>query len=92
MKVKSFFVICTILIFGLVINCYSQNGKVIKTKKPYDISKMYDESAPQPPVVTPPKIISKNAPSDAIILFDGTDLSKWTDSKGNPAKWKVENG
>lgn len=32
-------------------------------------------------------------PSDAIILFDGTDVSKeWTDSRGNPTKWIVQNG
>jgi len=32
------------------------------------------------------------APSDAAVLFDGRDLSQWTDEKGAPAKWKVENG
>jgi len=32
------------------------------------------------------------APSDAVILFDGKDLSGWTDTKGSPARWKVENG
>ncbi|MCK4557215.1 MAG: DUF1080 domain-containing protein, partial [Candidatus Aminicenantes bacterium] len=32
------------------------------------------------------------APSDAIVLFDGKDLSEWSDSKGQPARWKVENG
>ena len=32
-------------------------------------------------------------PSDAIILFDGNDISKeWTDSRGNPSGWIVENG
>ncbi len=31
-------------------------------------------------------------PSDAIVLFDGTDLSKWAGSDGKAAKWKVENG
>jgi hypothetical protein len=32
-------------------------------------------------------------PSDAIILFDGKDLSKWVSVKdGSPARWKVENG
>jgi hypothetical protein len=32
-------------------------------------------------------------PSDAIILFDGKDLSKWVSVKdGGPARWKVENG
>ena len=30
-------------------------------------------------------------PSDAIVLFDGKDLSKWT-TKGKPAGWTVENG
>lgn len=35
-------------------------------------------------------------PSDAIILFDGKDLSKWRQAGGEnnpqPAEWKVENG
>jgi hypothetical protein len=26
------------------------------------------------------------------MLFDGQDLSSWTDANGNPARWKVENG
>jgi hypothetical protein len=26
------------------------------------------------------------------VLFDGTDLSKWQDKQGAPAKWKVEKG
>ena len=32
------------------------------------------------------------APSDAIILFDGKDLSQCVDAKGEPAKWKVGKG
>ena len=33
------------------------------------------------------------APSDAIVLFDGQDLSKWKSQKGGgPAPWKVEGG
>ena len=32
-------------------------------------------------------------PSDAIVLFDGTDISnEWTDGQGNPSKWKIEEG
>ena len=31
-------------------------------------------------------------PPGAVVLFDGKDLSPWTDAKGNPARWKVENG
>ncbi|SFK96462.1 3-keto-disaccharide hydrolase [Proteiniphilum acetatigenes] len=32
------------------------------------------------------------APSDAIILFDGTDLSKWVNEKGEKPGWRVEDG
>ncbi len=32
------------------------------------------------------------APSDAIVLFDGKDLSQWHAEDGGPARWKVENG
>jgi hypothetical protein len=32
-------------------------------------------------------------PSDAVVLFDGTDLAKWKSQKGGgPAPWKVEGG
>lgn len=44
----------------------------------------------EPPVVTPGN--GTAPPSDAIVLFDGTDLSKWKSEKGGPAPWKVENG
>jgi len=34
-----------------------------------------------------------DAPSDAIVLFDGTDVSReWEDTKGNPSKWIVNDG
>ncbi len=32
------------------------------------------------------------APSDAVVLFDGSDLSQWTHADGSPAKWMVRNG
>jgi hypothetical protein len=32
-------------------------------------------------------------PSDAIILFDGKDISReWTDEKGNPSNWVIQDG
>lgn len=34
-----------------------------------------------------------NPPSDAIILFDGTDVNKeWEDAQGKPTKWIVKDG
>jgi hypothetical protein len=48
----------------------------------------HDEARPQPTVVAPGP-----PPSDAIVLFDGKDLSKWRSSKdGSAAKWKVDGG
>ncbi|MBF9255127.1 DUF1080 domain-containing protein [Pontibacter sp. 172403-2] len=48
---------------------------------------------PVPEVVTPGKVVIE-APSDAIVLFDGKNLDKWvmTDDRTKPAKWTVANG
>lgn len=55
--------------------------------------KVHDPDRPQPPVVNPgPAGSPVPAPSDAVVLFDGKDLSRWTNSKGQPARWKIENG
>lgn len=47
---------------------------------------------PQPKIVTPGDIKTNSAPSDAIVLFDGKDLSAWESVNGGPAKWNVHNG
>ncbi len=52
---------------------------------------VHDPDRPQPRVVTPSAEIGK-PPSDAIVLFDGKDLSKWRYASGDAAGWKVENG
>ena len=47
---------------------------------------------PIPKVVTPGKSCG-DAPSDAIILFDGKNLDQWVqNSDGSPAKWDVHDG
>jgi len=48
------------------------------------------QQEPQPRVVDPGKI--GGPPSDAIVLFDGTDLSEWTSVDGKPAAWPVIGG
>ena len=36
---------------------------------------------------------NSEAPSDAIVLFNGTDInSEWSDTRGNPTKWTVKDG
>jgi len=52
---------------------------------------MHDPDRPAPPKVAPGRLgIDKKtgtAPSDAVVLFNGTDLSRWKSSD-----WKIENG
>ena len=43
----------------------------------------------QPEIITPGE--GTKPPSDAIILFNGKDLSQWECEDGSEAKWKVEN-
>lgn len=52
---------------------------------------------PPPPVVTPGTESTPDKPgtppSDAVVLFNGTDLANWTSGKSDqPTKWVVENG
>jgi len=40
-----------------------------------------------------PRVIDPGPPpSDAIVLFDGKDLSQWESDKNGPAKWEVKDG
>jgi hypothetical protein len=56
----------------------------------------HDTLRPQPPVVRPavPSMPDRagRAPSDAVVLYDGHDLSKWTSGEGKPAAWKAADG
>lgn len=60
--------------------------------------RVHDIERPHPPVVTPGSTWA-TGPSDAIVLFDGSDLSKWVQTRARRSgggatepKWKVENG
>src|SRR5437867_11745965 len=58
--------------------------------------KIHDLDRPQPPIVGPGTASTQDQPgrppSDAIVLFDGKDLSRWRSGSDEPAKWKVEGG
>jgi hypothetical protein len=43
--------------------------------------------------IVQPGSTDKNAPSDAIVLFNGSDInSEWSDAQGNSSKWVVKDG
>lgn len=45
----------------------------------------------EPPIVTPGKT-NADPPSDAIVLFNGKDLSQWRSADGGAARWIVREG
>ena len=55
-----------------------------------------DPDRPVPPVIEPGTASTQDTPgrppSDAVVLFDGKDLSQWAGADGQPAKWKVADG
>jgi hypothetical protein len=54
--------------------------------------RVHDDARPRPVVVTPGKT-APEAPSDAIVLFDGKNLDEWIMDKDNaPADWIVKEG
>ncbi len=56
----------------------------------------HDRNRPQPPVVAPATASTQEQagkpPSDAVVLFDGKDLSQWVSMDGSPTKWITRDG
>jgi Domain of Unknown Function (DUF1080) len=72
----------SILVFFLIINVN------IHAQEKGD-PKLTEIWSPVPKVITAGKSPG-DAPSDAIILFNGKDVSAWQSKKGKPFNWKVE--
>lgn len=75
----------------------------LEAQSPHDWE-IHSMERPQPPVVDPgavslPGSVSAASagslvpaiPADAVVLFDGRDLSHWRSSNGSAARWNVEN-
>jgi hypothetical protein len=83
----------------LAFACYAFDGQ---TKPQQDSNpvwqwEQHDRNRPLPQVIDPGTASTQDQagrpPSDATVLFDGKDLSKWQNAKtGEAAAWKVENG
>jgi hypothetical protein len=87
MRKMVFLCVCTLALVSVPAACYAQ----VDTKW-----KIHDPARPLPPVIDPGTPSTQDSPgrppSDAVVLFDGKDLSKWAHKDGSAAKWKVENG
>ncbi len=54
--------------------------------------KIHDMTRPVPSKVAAQLPLPVPPPSDAVVLFDGTDLSKWRAADGSAAKWIIKDG
>lgn len=78
----------TICLLMLMVFLLEKNFSQVRVGGDPKLSEVWQ---PEPKVITPGKS-SQDAPSDAIVLFDGKDLSQWEGAKGGEAKWTVSNG
>jgi hypothetical protein len=64
--------------------------------QPYGKWRVHDGTRPQPAVINPGRAGTQDAPgrppSDAVVLFDGKDLSRWRAGGDAAAGWLIENG
>ena len=89
--------IATVLALVAVLSCSRQPAPEVAQPQPQQPQWVqHDRNAPQPPVVTPGDASTQaqpgKPPSDAVVLFDGKDLSGWESLNGGPANWKVGKG
>ena len=76
-----------IIVFFCCLVAYSTQAQIPRDSLDPTVTEVWE---PIPPKVTPGE---KGAPpSDAIVLFDGKDLSNFVSEDGTPAKWDVKDG
>ena len=60
-------------------------------KLPGSSWRVHDGKRPRPKVIEPPPLAPAPAPDDAIVLFDGSDLTAWEGTQGDAA-WRLIDG
>jgi hypothetical protein len=94
LKILSFATVITMTVPGLTQRSATPQGVDQQTTAKPAAPKPQDTEVwePLPKVVTPGSTDAA-PPSDAIVLFDGKDLSEWVSAQdGSPAKWIVADG
>lgn len=94
MKNKAILICAAAIIAAASSNCdvYAQKTYPEPMRMRAEMSEYW---VPQPTVVTPGEANSNailSPPSDAIVLFDGKNLSQWQKPNGEAAGWKVHDG
>lgn len=91
MKLKAFTICLLTIIFSVSLNAQNAHSNVPPAESPMPMKPQMTEIwEPEVAIVTPAMVLG-DAPSDAIILFDGKNLNQWVSQKDNakPAPWKI---
>lgn len=85
--------VASVILAAFCLHAAQQEGYTDTPYIPYGKWRVHDAARPRPEVITPGK--DGTAPSDAVVLFDGTDLSHWhhvKDGESTPPTWKMGDG
>ena len=87
---------CTVCVSWVIAAALVLTGVPAVAQDANDGFEVHDSRRPQPKMVPPGNNSTQDqvgsAPADAVVLFDGKDLSKWQGGDGSEAKWKVVDG
>ena len=78
-------IVLSLLAIGMVVVVSAQEKKKEYPKPEAMRPAMTEFWTPQPKVVTPGDSKTNSAPSDAIVLFDGSNLDAWKSDRGGEA-------
>ena len=88
MKLTPYFLAIGVTTLCLV----SPDASSLAAQSPLSKWPQHSKERPTPPMVAPGAYVSQAPPADAVVLFSGTSLAKWTHEKGGPARWRVVDG
>jgi len=87
---------CILVAFSFLTGLYLQAAGEDDGAKAARQFRIHDPARPRPPIVDPGSASTPQQPgkppSDAVILFDGRDVSNWRAMDGSPAKWVIKDG
>ena len=86
---RLFFILLTFAIVQFWATAQQQTQKTTNDKMVPEMTEIWE---PEVKIIQP-GVRDTDPPSDAIILFDGSDINKeWEDAQGNATKWLIQDG